>query len=99
MEYEILDSEQIEKNSILYDSNSHYSSVLYDEEKVLTHRSSNNNINININDKYSPYLFKEEITNASNGANDITEEEIHNEAARIIQRVFRGYILRKVFFY
>jgi len=98
MEYEILDSEQIEKNSILYDSNSHYSSVLYDEEKVLTHRSSNNNINININDKYSPYLFKEEITNASNGANDITEEEIHNEAARIIQRVFRGYILRKVFF-
>ena len=97
-QYEMLDSEQIEKNSVLYDSNSHYTSEVYEEEKLLTHRSSNNNINININDNYSPLLYREEITNTSNGANDITEEEIYNLGAKTIQSVFRGYILRKVFY-
>ena len=63
MNYEI-NQDLIEKNSILYDSNSHYSSEY--EEKILTQRSS-----ININDKYTPYDYSEEIKNASNGGNEI----------------------------
>ena len=75
----------IEQNSILYDSNSHYSNEINDEkEKISTYRASNYdynkyvNINRNIDNKYSTFENSDEFKNTSNGANDITDEEIFN---------------------
>ena len=44
-------------------------------------------------------LNQEDLTNTSCDTLEISEEEIFNLSANIIQSVFRGYILRKLFFF
>ena len=95
----------IEINSILYDSNSHYSNEIIDEKEKFSNNISSNfncnkyvNISRNNNIKYTSFDNSDEFKNISNGANDITEEEIFNLSAKLIQSAFRGYLLRKIFF-
>ena len=44
-------------------------------------------------------LNQEDLTNTSCDTLEISEEEIFNLSANIIQSVFRGYILRKIFYF
>ena len=95
----------IEINSILYDSNSHYSNEIIDEKEKFSNNISSNfncnkyvNISRNNNIKYTSFDNSDEFKNISNGANDITEEEIFNLSAKLIQSAFRGYLLRKIFY-